>query len=191
MTGGRKYVDAFNLLVKETRVRHELMYPKLQFGRVSFNQSDDEMAFMSFYSLSNSPESHRQGNGYVLVQELLDVERYELQSVPQFAYAGVAADMQYKDPYSIIDLAPKGRGLTIRRYAACVFPLTAATGGIPTSNRKDILPLPGYTQDLATQPARDTRRNGYVIPVDECYFNHYNYGPWDLEMGGQGSEVGV
>lgn len=191
MTGDAKYVEAFNLLVKEHGYAMNMMYPKLQFGPGSFNQSDDEMAFMSFYNLVRyCPDPIVKAMATFSFKNYWEVERYELNPFFNFTYAGIAADAQYKDPYSIIDLAPKGPWLeqsvdTLRR-----FPLDRRDWRHSNEHRKDILPLPGYTQDLGDASGKGYRRNGYVIPVDECYFNHFNYSPWDLEMGGQGSEVG-
>src|SRR5690606_23302918 len=51
VTGDSKYGEIAQRLIDEHHYDTNAMVPKIQFGMGSGNQSDDEMAFMSFYNL--------------------------------------------------------------------------------------------------------------------------------------------
>src|SRR4030095_6095998 len=51
ITGDSKYGSASRDLIDRHGYAHNAMYPKVHNGPGSGNQSDDEMAFMCFYSL--------------------------------------------------------------------------------------------------------------------------------------------
>jgi hypothetical protein len=190
MTGAAKYRDAFDLLVNEHGYAMNLMVPKAQTGPGSGNQSDDEMAFMSFYDLIKyAPDPKVKAMAGFAFANYWMIEQPELNPFFNFAYAGAAIATQYADPYGTYDLSPKGAWLeqsvdTLRR-----FPLDLCNWRLTNSHRKDIIFLAPHARERDEAKGKGCRRNGLVLPVDERHFNHWNTDPWDLDTGGQGTEL--
>lgn len=189
MTGDRKYQEAFAKLVNQHGYGMNLMTPKMQNGPGSNNQSDDEMAFMSFYNLllyASNPIVKAMASfafhGYWIL------EQPELNPFFNFAYAGVSIGASYKDQYMTFHLGPKGAWLEQSVDSLMRFPLDRIDWRHVNSHRKDLAPLPAYRRE---DDAKGTgyRRNELVIPIDEHHFNHWNYDPWQLDQGGGGREL--
>jgi len=188
VTGDPKYRDAAKDLVNNHGYAMNLMYPKLQNGPGSNNQSDDEMAFMSFYNLVkySSLPVVRAMTRYSFYSYWL-LEQPELNPFFNFTYAGSCMGATYEDPWSVFDLSPQGAWLEESVDTLERFPLDLCNWRLTNSHRKDILPLPSYRREPGDAAGRGYRRNGYVLPVDERHFNHWNTDPWQLDYGGDGA----
>ena len=186
VTGDQKYANAFTTLVNDHGYAMNLMYPKLQFGPGSNNQSDDEMAFMSYYSLVRyAPNLVVKAMTGFSFKQYWTLEKYELNPLFNFMYASVSMGGTFKDPWGMFDLNPEGPWLEQSIDTLKRFPLDRCNWAHQNSHRKDLLPLPDYRREDGA-PGKGYRRNGYCLPVDERHFNHWNTDPWNLDYGGDG-----
>jgi hypothetical protein len=72
------------------------------------------------------------------------------------------------------------------------FPLDWIEWPLRNSQRLDVVPLPSNTFDYSDNSRkRGNRINGKVIPVENRYFDHWNTDPWELDYGGNGTELGA
>jgi hypothetical protein len=73
------------------------------------------------------------------------------------------------------------------------FSLDRLNWSLHNSHRLDIVFLPPIrSQDLESpdeRGRRGNRVNGKVLPVENRHFNHWNTDPWELDYGGNGSEL--
>lgn len=190
VTGDAKYRDAFDMLVRDHGYAMNMMTPKVQYGPGSNNQSDDEMAFMSFYDLvkyCHDPVVRDMAR--FAFSNYWMLEQPELNPFFNFAYAGVSVGTEYKDAYGAYDLAPGGAWLEQSLKTLERFPLDRIDWRHKNSHRIDLLPLPYYTREDRSTKGKGYRQNGFVIPVDETHFNHWNCDPWDLDTGGNGASL--
>ena len=188
ITGDAKYRDAFDMLVREHGYAMNMMVPKMQTGPGSGNQSDDEMAFMSFYNLirySHDPVVRDMAR--IAFKNYWSLEEPELDPFFNFTYAGVSLGSEAQDAYNTLDLSPKGPWLEQSIETLERFPLDRIDWRHTNSRRIDVVPLSPQAREAGDKKAKGSRRDGRVIPVDETHFNHWNYDPWELDVGGNGS----
>ncbi len=189
LLGDSKYIDAFMTLVNEHGYAMNLMAAKVQSGPGSFNQSDDEMAFMSFYNLLlYSPDPKVKAMAALAFQRYWFIEQPELNPFFNFAFAGVAIGATFQDRYTTFDLTPDGPWLEQSVDTLMRFPLDRVSWNHRNSHRKDLVPLPHYRREPGMKGVGH-RRNGLAIPVDEHHFNHWNYDPWEYDQGSHGREL--
>ncbi|MCX5769646.1 MAG: hypothetical protein NTZ09_05165 [Candidatus Hydrogenedentes bacterium] len=190
VSGDAKYHDAADKLVREHGYAMNIMYPKLQYGPGSMNQSDDEMAFMSYYNLVKyARDPMVRAMASFSFHSYWTLEEPELNPLFNFMYAGANGERAFDDPYGRFDLSPKGDWLAQSVDTLERFPLDRCNWSRKNSHRKDILPLEPYKREGRGARGCGYRTNGYVIPVDERHFNHWNTDPWELDYGGQGTEL--
>jgi len=185
--GTGRYRAAVKTLVNEHGYATNVMYPKNQFGMGSGNQSDDEMAFMSFYNLikyAEDPELRQ-----VAAKSLKLYWSYiepEINPLFNFIYAASCNGLVYRGASGIEDLSADNEGWlnesadTLKR-----FPLDRIAWALKNSHRKDIVRLPGYARG-GDVFVRGYRRNGKVLPIDERRVEHWNHDPWALDYRGNG-----
>ena len=192
ITGDAKYRDAANGLIENHGYVSNMLSAKVHIGIGTGNQSDDEMAFMGYYNLLNYEKDERLRGIY-----LMSLYRYWLLEEPEanpFFTFVVGAVMQTGTPGQ--EASRRRMGLNPESVARSVeelkrFPLDRFNWGHDNSVRLDIVPLPRVAQGFGRRGAGSGYRvDGYVIPVDERYFNHYNHNPWSLREGGDGRELG-
>jgi len=190
VSGDQKYYDAIDKLVGQHGYAMNIMYPKLQFGPGSMNQSDDEMAFMGFVNLikyAKTPQLRTMAN--YSFYKYWQLEEPEMNPLFNFMYAGVSMGETFHDPYGYFNLTPEGDWLERSVDMLKRFPLDRCNWSHKNSHRKDIEPLPAYTREGRGARGRGYRNNGYVVPVDERHFNHWNTDPWQLDYSGDGSSL--
>jgi hypothetical protein len=185
ITGDSKYLDHYYALIKDHAYAMNITNPKRQSGPGTGNQSDDEMAFMGYYNLLNYETDPELLQVYLLsLSQYWALERPELN--PLFNYI-FAACLEGKD------MGRRGRFLqagefleesldTLKR-----FPLDLIHYEMKNSHRIDMVPLSGAGRFSRSRQAH--RVNGYVLPVDERQFNHWNHSPWTLDYGGNGTQL--
>ena len=190
VTENPKYKEAFEKLIREHGYLMNLMNTKHQYGIGSGNQSDDEMIFMNFHNLLKySPDPDVKMAAARTFYGLWLLERPELNPFFNFIYASTCHGLVYSSTFGPENLTPEGPWLDQSIDTLKRFPLDRCNWRHDNRRRKDILPMSPVLLDRDPK-TMGYRRNGYVIPVDECFFEHFNYDPWQLTSGGKGTVLG-
>ncbi|HVX65645.1 MAG TPA: hypothetical protein VHA11_03535, partial [Bryobacteraceae bacterium] len=187
ITGDPKFTAAANMLIEKHAYAANVLIAKTNAGPGSGNQSDDEMAFMTFFCLLRyeTDPKLRELFAFAFYRRWI-MERPELNPLFNFLYAASAKGIVFHDAWEPQDLTPTGDWLaqsvdTLQRY-----PLDRVNWGLANSHRKDLTPLPLYA---GGSPQRGSRRDGRVLPIDERFVDKWNHDPWQLDHGGSGSEL--
>jgi hypothetical protein len=169
MTGDEKYQKAYEDLIQNHSYAINTLHPKDHAGPGTGNQSDDEMAFMSYYNLLNY-ETDAKLRG-IYLRSLQDYWRLEQpEHCPLFNFIWAVFDPSQT---AATDRPYLQAGVeTLRR-----FPLDLIQWRFDHRHRLDIVRMP-FSGLQGRQ--RGYRRDGQVIPVDERSVNHWNHDPWTL-----------
>ena len=194
ITGEARYLDASTRLKKEHHYDINTMVPKIQRGIGSGNQSDDEMAFMNFYSLLKYTTDPVFRNMVLTsFHGYWALEQPERNPFFHFAYAAHAVGESVSDPFGRQDITPWDGWLEDSLETLQGFPLDRLNWSHSNSHRIDIIPLPRQQgpdldegADSTTSPGRGHRVDGKVLPVQERHFAHWNTDPWRLDYPGDG-----
>ncbi len=193
VTGDPKYTAASRDLIEHHGYAQNAMYPKVQHGPGSGNQSDDEMAFMCYYSLLRYSRDEA-----LEAQIRFSFFRYWANEAPElnpffnFAYAAHNLGASMTITWGTFPLSPWDGWLEDSRATLYGFPLDRLNWPHQNSHRLDIVPLGlAQSKDLyeAGRGRRGHRVNGKVLPVENRHFNHWNTDPWELDYGGHGNEL--
>lgn len=195
ITGDPKYREHMKILMDEHGYHQNLMYPKAHMGAGTGNQSDDEMAFMTFYNLMKyEPDSELRQRYAFAWSHYWRLEEPEMNAFFNFAYIAGCKDVTVKTGFGEYPVIPRSQDWLDESVESLLrFPLDRFNWRHDNSKRTDIIPLPSWSHLTDERRPRHMgyRPDGNVIPVDEQYFNHYNYGPWNLGGGsGGGNELG-
>jgi hypothetical protein len=177
ITGDAKFRQHYDRLVKDYSYAANAFHPKWSQGHGTGNQSDDEMAFMCYYTLlsyETDPELLR------LYRHSLawywSLERPERNPLFNFIFAAFW-DGQERFPVRWTPQEAIDDGVdTLKRL-----PLDRFDWAHKNSHRTDVAPLANPWFRNAGR-----RVDGGVIPVDERHFEHWNHNPWRLDTGGSG-----
>jgi hypothetical protein len=194
ITGDPKYEAVALQLIERDGYAENAMYPKVQHGPGSGNQSDDEMAFMCYYGLLNCS-----GNEKLKALIRYSFFQYWVNEAPEmnpffnFAYAAHNRQATVPSNWGAVSLKPWDGWLEDSMATLYGLPLDRLNWPHRNSHRLDIVALaPVHSSDLDT-PDRSRRRghlvNGKVLPVENRHFNHWNTDPWQLDYGGNGGEL--
>lgn len=194
VTGDPKYGEIAQRLIDEHAYDMNAMVPKIQFGVGSGNQSDDEMAFMSFYNLirytKNEALREKMQYSFFLYWRM---ELPEMNPFFNFAYAACGTDATFTSQWGTTNLDPWDGWLDDSMDTLLGFPLDRLNWPHQNSHRLDIVPLrrqQAIDPDDHAPPRRGHRVNGKVLPVENRHFNHWNTDPWRLDYGGNGRTLG-
>ncbi len=193
ITGDVKYRKIADELIEKHSYLQNMMWQKFQRGMGTGNQSDDEMAFMCYYNLLRYDRNPGRLSRYaVSFWQSWRIEEPEMNPFFNFAVAAVCAGITFTDAFGPHPTDPVGDWLEDAIETLKRFPLDRVNWRHQNSRRIDILPLPEANEAFDDRGFRGKgyRVNGKVIPVDECYFNHWNRDPWRLDSGGNGRELG-
>ncbi len=194
VTGDAKYDAVARDLIARHGYAQNLMFPKVQFGPGSGNQSDDEMAFMCFYSLLRySHDSDLKYQVRAAWYPYWQYEAPELNPFFNFAYAAQATDQLMRNPWGKFPVAPRGAWHAESMATLRGFPLDRLNWPHQNSHRLDLVPLGGVqSRDFyePTDQGRGHRVTGRVLPVENRHFNHWNTDPWTLDYRGDGRMLG-
>jgi hypothetical protein len=193
VTDDPKYAAASRDLVERHGYAQNLMFPKMQQGPGSGNQSDDEMAFMSYYSLLR----------YSKDEKLKAMVRYsffrywgneaaEMNPFFNFAFATHNLGTTGSDPWDTFSMGPWPGWHEDSMRTLYGFPLDRVNWPHRNSHRLDIVKLERVHArdfDSPDNAKRGYRVNGKVLPVENRHFNHWNTDPWQLDYGGNGREL--
>ncbi|MFB3826378.1 MAG: hypothetical protein ACE15B_06395 [Bryobacteraceae bacterium] len=173
ITGETRFGEAYRRLIREHGYAANTLVPKIANGIGSGNQSDDEMAFMDYYNLlrlERDPELLRIYRASLA--RYWREERYEMNPLFNYIYAAASG---------LKGGAWVGESLeTLQRY-----PLDRFNWKHVNSYRTDVAPLPETVRGDRRGRA-GMRRNGFVIPIDERFVDHWNHDPYQLDQGGDG-----
>ncbi|MFM8173112.1 MAG: hypothetical protein ACKN81_06180 [Pirellulaceae bacterium] len=188
--------DRYHQVAEKLRSQHayaiNAMVPKVQRGIGSGNQSDDEMAFMSFYSLIKYTKEPPLRTAYLTAfHQYWMLEQPERNPLFHFAYAAVAREFAEEGPSS--RLMPWGDWREDAIDTLIRFPLDRCDWRHTNSHRLDLVRLPPQQSidwDRPNAGERGYRIDGKVLPVDERSFAHWNTDPWRFDQGGGGQQLG-
>ena len=194
VTGDPKYGEASRMLIEDHGYAQNAMRAKIQYGIGSGNQSDDELAIMSFYNLIR----------YTKNEELRERMRYsfftywrleypEMNPFFNFAYAASCQGTTYINQSGTISLEPwrdwsRDAIATLRSFS-----FDRVNWARENSHRSDLVLLPrqqAINLDASAGHSRGYRVNNKVLPVQERHFNHWNTDPWQLDYPGDGRTLG-
>jgi hypothetical protein len=126
--------------------------------------------------------------------------RYWLNEAPEmnpsfnFAYAALSLDASVTSPWGTFSVKPWPGWHEDAMATLCGFPLDRLNWPLQNSHRLDVVFLPparsSDVESLDEPRQRGNRVNGKVVPVENRHFNHWNTDPWQLDYGGNGSELG-
>lgn len=196
LTGDAKYARASRELIDRHGYAHNAMYPKVQQGPGSGNQSDDEMAFMSYYSLLRcSPdEDLKRLIRYSFFRYWVN-EWPEMNPFFNFAYAGQNLATAVPSAWGPVPLSPWWGWHEDAMATLYGFPLDRVNWPHRNRQRLDLEYLPPERSEDLSSPddrhSRGYRVNGKVLPVENRYFGHWNTDPWQLDYTGNGRELGA
>jgi hypothetical protein len=194
ITGDSKYNDIARELVTKHGYAQNLLFPKVQFGPGSGNQSDDEMAVMCFYNLLK----------YGKDPEIIDRVRYsffaywameepEMNPFFNFTFAVHGLEKSVRNVWGEFSVNPWKGWFEDSMATLRGFPLDRLNWPHKNSHRLDITFLsPQKSKDLyePRNGGRGHRPNGKVVPVENRHFEHWNTDPWTLDYGGSGDMLG-
>ncbi len=194
ITADEKYAAAARKLIDEHGYAQNAMFPKVQHGPGSGNQSDDEMAFMCFYTLLrySKDEALKSLIRYSYYRYWVN-EAPEMNPFFNFAYASQNSAAFGSNPWAEFPLKPWAGWHEDSMATLYGFPLDRLNWPFRNSHRLDLQRLtPVQSVDIA-EPDSSNRRgfrvNGKVLPVENRHFNHWNTDPWELDYGGNGDEL--
>lgn len=195
VTGDPKYAAASRDLIDRHGYAQNAMYPKVQHGPGSGNQSDDEMAFMCYYTLLRCSADEN-----LKAQMRYSFYRYWANEAPEmnpffnFSYAAHNLTAHATNPWGRFPLAPWADWHGDAMTTLYGFPLDRLDWPHRNRHRLDLRWLePQASVDLY-EPDRGHRgfhANGKVLPIENRHFNHWNTDPWRLDYGGNGSVLGA
>lgn len=194
ITGDSKYQAASRELIDRHGYAQNLMFPKVQQGPGSGNQSDDEMAFMCYYSLlrCSTDEALKTMVRWSFFRYWAN-EGAEMNPFFNFAYAAHNLEVRAENPWGTFSLAPWGEWFEDAMATLRGFPLDRLDWPHRNSHRLDIERLrpPAVRDVYESESGRGYRANGKVLPVENRHFNHWNTDPWRLDYGGGGNVLGA
>jgi hypothetical protein len=193
VTGDPKYEAAAQQLITAHGYGQNIMFPKVQFGPGSGNHSDDEMAFMCYYSLLRYSK-----NDALKAQVRHSFFNYWCQEAPElnpffnFTYASQSLDGKVTTAWGSFSVSPWGDWLEDSRATLYGFPLDRLNWPHRNSHRLDLIRLPrqaGRDLESPDKIPRGRRVNGKVLPVENRQFDHWNTDPWELDYGGNADHL--
>jgi hypothetical protein len=193
VTGEARYRDATRILIEKHGYAQNMMVPKIHQGAGSGNQSDDEMAFMCFYSLlrySRNPELLARAR---LAFFLYWVgEAAELNPFFNFAYAASNHEQTLTGVWGSFSVAPWEGWLEDAAGTLRGFPLDRRNWPHRNSHRLDLVRFDRLKAKDVTDPdatLRGHRIDGRVLPVENRHFEHWNTDPWRFDYEGTGTQL--
>jgi hypothetical protein len=194
VTGDAKYAAASRELIDREGYSQNAMFDKVQNGPGSGNQSDDEMAFMSYYGLLRFSRDEALKN---LIRS--SFFHYWVNEAPEmnpffnFAYAALSLEATASTPWGNLSVKPWPGWHEDAMATLYGFPLDRLNWPLHNSHRLDIVFLPPVASGDVESPdvphQRGNLLNRKVLPVENRHFNHWNTDPWQLDYGGNGDEL--
>ena len=193
ITGDPSYGKQIDMLMADHAYGTNAMIYKIHRGIGSGNQSDDEMAFMSYYNLLKYTKHEALRKRMLLsFYSAWAIEQPEMNPFFNFAYAVFGLGGTLTNQWGTESLEPWDGWLEDSMATLQGFPLDRLNWACKNSHRLDIVRLPRQQMIEVTSPLSDRlgyRENGKVLPVENRHFNHWNTNPWALDYGGNGRQL--
>ena len=193
MTDDPIYGEHSRKLIEEHAYGTNAMIYKIHRGIGSGNQSDDEMAFMSFYNLVKYTKNEQLREQIQLsFFSAWVIEQPEMNPFFNFAYAAFGLDGKHASQWGTFSLAPWEGWLDDSMVTLKGFPLDRLNWACRNSQRLDLVFLPRQQAgEIVAPPRKDVghRVNGKVLPVENRHFCHWNTNPWRLDYAGDGRQL--
>ena len=194
VTGDKKYGQASRELIEKHGYAQNLMHAKVQQGAGSGNQSDDEMAIMSYYGLLRcSTDEELKGMARISYFLYWLNESQEMNPFFNFAYASLNTGQRAETPFMEFSLTPRGEWFEDSMATLYGFPLDRLSWNHKNSHRLDLAFLPRTRSVDLVDPDEPNRRghriSGKVLPIENRHVGHWNHDPWHLDYGGNGSHL--
>ncbi len=190
VTGEPRFAAAAATLRRDHAYAANALSPKVQRGIGSGNQSDDEMAFMSFHHLVRYEADADLRRAYLAAfHGAWLLEQPERNPFFNFAFATAA---RAAGPGGPCDPGHDGEWLDDSIESLVMLPLDRCQWRHSNAHRLDVIRLPPQQSIDLSHPddaPRGHRVDGKVLPVDERSFSHWNTDPWKLDQGGDGREL--
>lgn len=195
VTGDQKYTEASRRLIEQHGYHQNAMYPKVQCGPGSGNQSDDEMAFMCYYNLLrySKDEALKSQIRFSLFSYWAN-EAPEMNPLFNFICAAHCLGKVHVNPFGRFSISPWNGWLEDSMATLRGLPLDRLNWPHKNSHRLDVVRLhPQASIDLydPNHVPRGHRVNGKVLPVENRHFNQWNTDPWRLDYAGNGNVLGA
>ena len=190
VTGEPRFAAAAATLRRDHAYAANALSPKVQRGIGSGNQSDDEMAFMSFHHLVRYEADADLRRSYLAAfHGAWLLEQPERNPFFNFTFATAA---RAAGPGGPCDPGHDGQWLDDSIESLVMLPLDRCQWRHTNAHRLDVIRLPPQQSIDLNHPdaaPRGHRVDGKVLPVDERSFSHWNTDPWKLDQGGDGREL--
>ncbi len=187
ITGDPRYAAAARELIERHAYAANVRAPKVHDGPGTGNQSDDQLAFLGFYTLLGYERDPalRAVFAHTFYRYWLheSAERNPLFYVMARARLAGAA---YGDAFEHGPVWREDPGW--RRDAVdslSRYPLDRVDWPVRNSHRLDVVRLRGSSPERP----RGHLRDGRVLPIDERFVDHWNHDPWALDQGGEGKRL--
>jgi len=186
VSGTGKYRQAAQQLISDHHYAQNLLVPKIQAGPGTGNQSDDEMALMSFYNLMrHEPDPALRAVYALALHNYCRLEAPELNPLFNFICAACLTGQSFQSAFARLELTPPSSWLEEAVDSLKRYPLDRVDWRLTNSHRKDVVRLTAALEESESR-GRGRRRNGKVLPIDERFVEHWNHDPWRLDQGGEG-----
>jgi hypothetical protein len=183
MSGDEKYQTAYRDLIDNHAYAMNTLIPKTAMGPGNGNQSDDEMAFMSYYNLfkyEKDPELLQFYNRSLF--QYFQLEQREMCPLFNYIFAACLEGQTMRGLRRFSGGSFLEEALdTLKRYR-----LDRVQWELKNSERLDVVK---FSSGFGRGGARGHLLSGKVLPIDERNVNHWNHDPWDLDYGGDGREL--
>ncbi|MSU25101.1 MAG: hypothetical protein EXS32_14940 [Opitutus sp.] len=193
LTGDAKYAAAARELIDQHGYAQNLMFAKVQAGAGSGNQSDDEMAFMCYYTLLRcSKDAALKNVVRASFYAYWQTEAAERNPFFNFAYAATSIGQSMTNVWGTFPVSPLADWHADSVGALHGFSLDRLNWAHQNSHRLDVVPLDRARAIDFYEPGnegRGYRVDGKVLPVENRHFGHWNTDPWRLDVGGRGNQL--
>ena len=184
MSGDAKYERAYRDLIDKHAYAMNTLIPKTAMGPGTGNQSDDEMAFMGYYHLlryETDPELLRFYTRSLF--QYWQLEQRELCPLFNYIFAACLEGKNLGMFRRYMDAGFLNEALdSLKRYR-----MDRIEWPIKNSQRIDVTPLSSGV--FGRGNSQGCLVSGKVLPIDERNVNHWNHSPWQLDYGGNGTEL--
>lgn len=182
MSGEEKYQKAYRDLIDHHAYAMNTLIPKTAMGPGTGNQSDDEMAFMGYYHLlkyEKDPELLQFYNRSLF--SYFQLEAPERCPLFNYIFAACLQGQSLPGYRRLVDGGILEEAIdSLQRYRMDRIEWT-----LKNSHRLDVRPL----RDAFRRGTRGHMLDGKVLPIDERNVNHWNHDPWQLDYGGNGTDL--
>ncbi|MBX3180631.1 MAG: hypothetical protein KF886_25070 [Candidatus Hydrogenedentes bacterium] len=151
------------------------------------HQPDDNMAFMNYYHLIRYETDLTLLSMYQYAIRIhWEYEQLEKNAFTNFIYGACARGQFRTDQWRTTDLSPPPACYTDAVDTLQRYPLDLVEWPISNAHRTDMVPFVSHGGD---EPTIGGGIDGYAFPIDERQENYWDWDPWKLAAGGDGTNL--